>query len=329
MDLLGEHISDYKDKKCHTCGSVLLQNVKYRKPDAITLGPGGTKGFLLLGALKRLEQDNMLSNVKRMSGTSIGAFIVAFLSSGFSVTEIIGFSFPYRIIPALDKIDLKNVFSGKGIFDIKTILLDRIEIPFKQKYGKVPTLLEHYNLTKIEISSTAYNSTLNRKEYINYKTNPQYTITDFILSSACLPGIFRPVRINEYDYVDGAIVDPYPINVYDDKQRFNLGIYIKSLGKTELIEDKKVSNLVAFILHLISVFDTPIEQLRERNISFASDKCKHLEILTDTIDPTGITYNDSIVTKMIETGYNTMDSNFDELFKEKVVSEYVDLLTGH
>ena len=63
----------------------------YWKPDIIVLGPGGSKGYIQLGALLRLELDNLLSNVVQYVGCSVGAIISLLMVVGYSANDIINY----------------------------------------------------------------------------------------------------------------------------------------------------------------------------------------------------------------------------------------------
>jgi len=54
------------------------------KPDIVILGPGGIKGFLELGVLYALQNNNLLENVHTYVGVSVGSIISLLLVCGFA-----------------------------------------------------------------------------------------------------------------------------------------------------------------------------------------------------------------------------------------------------
>ena len=48
--------------------------------DTLVLSGGGVKGLYYIGVLKKLEELNILKNINKFAGTSIGAFFSALIS---------------------------------------------------------------------------------------------------------------------------------------------------------------------------------------------------------------------------------------------------------
>src|SRR5665647_3755375 len=60
------------------------------QPDVMVLGPGGARGFLLLGCLKRLfEEKGFMKRTKTWVGVSVGSAICLLLVAGYTIDEII------------------------------------------------------------------------------------------------------------------------------------------------------------------------------------------------------------------------------------------------
>ena len=49
---------------------------------------GGVKGIAYVGALKVLEQENILSKIKRVAGTSAGAFVAVLVGLGYTYKDL-------------------------------------------------------------------------------------------------------------------------------------------------------------------------------------------------------------------------------------------------
>lgn len=63
---------------------------------------GGVKGIAYVGAMKVLEKEGILKNIKRVGGTSAGSINAVLLAAGFSNQEIL------KIMNELDFNDFKD-----------------------------------------------------------------------------------------------------------------------------------------------------------------------------------------------------------------------------
>lgn len=66
-------------------------NYEFLPPKNLVLSGGGPKGLAYVGALKALEEKNLIKHVERICGTSAGAITAALLSVGMSSDEINAF----------------------------------------------------------------------------------------------------------------------------------------------------------------------------------------------------------------------------------------------
>jgi hypothetical protein len=74
------------------------------------------------------------------------------------------------------------------------------------------TLLEFYNLTKIEFNIYACNFTTLQQKKFNHITTPNIMLVDALYVSLAVPLIFAPLIIDDCFYLDGAIIQGCPIN---------------------------------------------------------------------------------------------------------------------
>ncbi|NGX60450.1 MAG: Photosystem I assembly protein Ycf3 [Chlamydiae bacterium] len=65
-----------------------IPQYRYRPPQNLVFKGGGVKGIAYIGALNVLRQENALSEVKRISGTSVGAITATLLAMNFPIEEI-------------------------------------------------------------------------------------------------------------------------------------------------------------------------------------------------------------------------------------------------
>ncbi|XP_033121296.1 uncharacterized protein LOC117120366 [Anneissia japonica] len=210
----------------------LKENVKelakYEYPFRnLIFGGGGNRLFAYTGSLKVLEDVGILSNIKRLGGTSLGALTACFIALGLT---------PHQLVVEVEKARCKV---EKMLLDARWGILSLI-FNLKSEYGWHPanaytkwlednikdygghgqlTFKELYENTGKELCCVATNLNLMTAEYCHVKTTPDLPIIVALRMSMSLPALLCAVKHNlrgEDDiYVDGGLLCNYPIHVYD------------------------------------------------------------------------------------------------------------------
>nr|QBK91408.1 MAG: patatin-like phospholipase [Pithovirus LCPAC302] len=266
-------------------------------PDVVVLGPGGAKGYLELGALLKFEQENYFKNVTEWTGCSIGAAIALLIVIGYSITDIINDCINVNIINDITDINLEGISERPGILNNKTVenmLKDRL----RRKCGIVPTLKQLYMTTGILFTTVSFNLDKMRSEYQSKDTEPNLSSVEAVMMSMAIPILIRPRRYRGHIYIDGAIGDPYPILIHDNGEKNILGIYIDSEHSSHSSDRKALR-------YLYRCGQASMQILRENNIKFSSEKCRHLSLNTPVVDSTGLTLTGESKKNMIDSGYRS------------------------
>lgn len=186
----------------------------------LILSGGSIKGISYLGLIKALyEKPDIYNNIKVFGGASIGSLfatclalnisyehLITFLNQDF--TELLSFDIEYLIEEyGLDKGD-------QYIEMICEILGEYKDLTFKELYDKVNK--------RLIMSATCLNNY--NVEYFDYISHPNMKIIDGIRASISIPFLFTAVKMNDKTYIDGAILEPLPISLFDRKN--TLGIMI-------------------------------------------------------------------------------------------------------
>ena len=262
-------------------------------PDVLVLGPGGIKGFLELGALSALEQQNILSRVNTYAGVSVGALLCLLLVCGYKVTEIINDALETNLFSdfSMDFIKMKKNTGLVSNQVVKNKLIQRVT----DKFGIVPTMAQLYQFTGLTFMTVTVNITKFQVEYMTHITEPNITCVDAALLSINIPVIFHMIRWNGCIYVDGALANPYPVDQFDDGTRNILGISISIREDTSETMDDST--------YLHRCIDMPMTEMKRRIMRSCSPRCKHLELSTDVIDSVGFNTDLSGKSKMVLSGY--------------------------
>ena len=159
------------------------------KKIGLALSGGGARGVSHLGVIQALTDHGI--QFSHISGTSAGAIGAAFIAEGYSPRDVLQIIKDTRL--------LKLLRPSLGSTGLISILNARFLI---EKY------IPHNSFQKLKTKITISAVDLGEGKLV-YFTNGDLDIA--ILASCCLPGIFRPIIINEHMYVDGGILNNFPV----------------------------------------------------------------------------------------------------------------------
>ncbi len=156
----------------------------------IALGGGAAKGFAHIGVIKMLEANGFKLEV--VSGTSAGSVVGAFYASGMDAFQM------QQHAVALDEASIRDVtlfngglVRGQKLQDyVNRMVGNRAFEKMKKPFAAVSTQLE----------------TGQRTVFVNGN------IGQAVRASCSIPGVFEPVKIGKFRYVDGGVVSPVPVD---------------------------------------------------------------------------------------------------------------------
>jgi len=262
--------------------------------ETLVLGPGGAKGYLHLGALALLHKHRLLSHVKNYIGVSIGAIVSLLLVCGYSPIDIITIAIKIDLFSSLSLMRVwNNLKKRMGLLSIHPMrhILEKL---VQRKFKTVPTLEELYHHTGLTFTIVTNNiSKSHGAEYLNYKNSPKLSCVEAVIMSANVPFLFLNYKYQDGLYIDGATVNPYPVDITPG-DRSVLGLYLDN-------EDEKQSSSSASA-YLFRVIQSPIREIYRRNREQAKH-AHHLCLLGKTHDTLGISLTIQERALMILDGY--------------------------
>jgi predicted acylesterase/phospholipase RssA len=274
-------------------------------PDVIVLGPGGAKGYLILGFMESLEEDNYYVKTNEWIGCSIGASICLMISANYKVKEIINDCIDINVINDITDINLEHISDKPGLLTIKTIE-DLLKQRMIERFGMVPTLKQLYMSTGNILKIVTFNRTKMRSEVLSKDTEPNLSVVEAVMMSMAIPGLVAPRIYKNNIYVDGALGDPYPILISDDGIKKILGVYIDSeqeINQTQTNHSSYMDVIKIWIMHMYGCLQASMKVLRDNSLKSASSNCKHISLNTPVIDTTGISLTREGKLNMIKAGY--------------------------
>ena len=167
------------------------------KDIGIAFGGGGVKGMAHIGVLKVLKEKGY--NISYIAGTSVGALVGGFYAY-------------YKDVDKLEEISLEQ--------DWRTVLRAISDPGIKRgvlKGRKFKEIIEEYigdvKIEDLDIKFSAVATDINKEQKIVLNKGK---LSDAIVASCSVPGIFKPVDINTHSLLDGGFVEPVPIQTLKD-----------------------------------------------------------------------------------------------------------------
>ncbi|HBF20936.1 MAG TPA: hypothetical protein DDW81_12615, partial [Cryomorphaceae bacterium] len=263
-----------------------------------------------IGALRVIEEAGL--KVDYIAGTSMGAIIGAMYSLGYTVDEIEAY---------LRDVDwdalLRNEIPRNRLsyFDRKSESRYVLSFPIIDKKVRIPTGLNYaqYILKELSMltqSSYRYNSFRNFPiPFLCVATNLENgqlevfedgRLIDALRASSAFPSLFTPYELNGKLYVDGGVVNNFPVGLLLKKgMDFIIGVDVQDFlyGKDEL-------NSVVRILEQTSSFVNATEYMRQLD---------SVDLLIKPEIPEGGITSFDLFDTIVATGYHAARSKLPEL----------------
>lgn len=217
--------------------------------DTVCLSGGGVKGFAFIGALDYLQIKSFIdiSTINNWVGTSAGAVIGFLFVLGYTTQEIGDFilDFNFKCIEPDATIDNLLEFYG---FDNGEKMIWILSNFLKEKFDIVEvSFIELFNLTNKKLTIIGTNYSKGIEAVFNHELTPNMSVLLAVRISSSIPIIFTPVLLDNDYYIDGALINNFPIN-YCNKST-TLGLYIKNGWSNEL---KSVVGLINGCLGIVA-----------------------------------------------------------------------------
>lgn len=199
---------------------------------------GGVKGIAYAGALKILEENNIIAQITKVAGTSAGAISAALVSMRYNASEV------EKIVNDTDFAsfeDHENPFhipTKYGLYEGNAFLswmkkqLTNKGIPENVTFQE---FVQKYNCLDLHVFATDLNSQ-QAKEF-SLKNTPNTIVAEAVRASMSIPLFFEAFQFSnkipdDHIYVDGGTVFNYPITAFDKNEELNkntLGLHLDNL----------------------------------------------------------------------------------------------------
>lgn len=166
----------------------------------VVLSGGGVRGIAHLGVLKALSNAGV--NFCRITGTSAGAIVGALFAQGHNPQDI------FREFLKVKMLRFMRPGWGGGLLSIEnTTALFREYLPHNSFEGlKIPMTVATVNFSTGKL---------------NYFSEGE--LISVLQASSAIPGVFKPVIIKGEMYVDGGVLNNFPVEPLRNRCDFIIG----------------------------------------------------------------------------------------------------------
>lgn len=207
--------------------------------DTLCFSSGGIQGLSFVGCLKYLQDHKYIDiyNINIFVGTSFGAIIAFLLSINYTIDELILITETYNFKSLESELDIDCIFNNFGINNGEKIIIFFNKLLEDKLNITDVTFDKLYEITKKKLIIVGTNFTNCCEKIFSYENTPDISVILALRISISIPLIFTPVLLNDNYYVDGALVNNFPLNLCNKKSTFGFKMIDSTFFKLEKIQD--------------------------------------------------------------------------------------------
>jgi len=293
--------------------------IKILDINTLVISGGGMCGFLFIGSIKLLFELDIIKKFKFFYGTSIGSFIILFIILGWNLEELLKFSINFPIDSIID-FDIDTFIENYGLvpkINFETIIKKIITY---KGFGENITFKDLYIQTSKEINFITYSLKNNNCLVINHINTPDLMVWEGLYMTASLPILIPPYIYNNNVYIDGGIIDNFPIDRVKLENRSKIfGICINSYTPTWSNLEKYIldKDLINYSLELMKIFFSRSNNYLTNN---------YIKLNNNINNMFDFKMNSSFREKLVNVGYEQsleqINPLIENIFKEQVKDNY-------
>lgn len=245
----------------------------------LALGGGGARGLAYIGVLKVLEQNKI--EVHSITGCSMGAVIGGLYSfygnaklvEDFTLDIIHNPKFPVLGINKLsenhkaDKNYFEQFFDYVGTRVQALRALNRLSYFDEQLTEEIYNVIPDVPVEKFKIKFSAIATDLLSGEEINFTEG---SLRKIIRASSAIPGIFPPVRYNDFSLIDGSASESVPAAKVRELGADRV-LAVDVTRELKIIDEPKNVFEILYRAEDISSYHLSMLRLKEANLVISPD----------------------------------------------------------
>jgi NTE family protein len=204
--------------------------LKHKNTDGAKIGlvlsGGGARCAAHLGVLQALEEFGIKPSV--ISGTSAGAIAGAFYAAGYPAKEI------------LDIIQKGHFFSFSNLLIRKQgfFSMNGFENIYKQYFP-------NNSFSDLQFPLYVAATDILKGELVYFSSG---NLSQSLLASSCIPIVFQPVSYQNTLFVDGGVMNNFPVEPLKNKCDIIIGVHVNSIQKE--INEIHMNDIIDRSFHL-------------------------------------------------------------------------------
>lgn len=320
IKIIKEHSPEHHDNYVD-----LLNAKKNKDYENLVLSGGGVKGISLCGVLKYLRdiiwKDNKL-NIKKIAGTSAGSIVASILALGYTYEEIdsIIMNTDYDKIcddkigyirDALNFVKDWGIAPGEYLYEFMGELVQR-------KTGNCEyTINDLYKQHNIMLVIAGTNVNRQKTEYFYPGQTGDIPIRKAVRISMSIPLLFEPVEYNSCLYVDGGLLDNFPIHTFDKETPDDyeakmgccapnpktLGIKILTIDDKETYYNDKYEDINTLPCYIYQLLDTLLLD-NDRRIMLPQNNLRTITIVTKSLPLSQFKLSEIEKNELVKNGHD-------------------------
>jgi NTE family protein len=264
---------------------------------------GGINGLAYVGVLRAFQEMDEVK-VDAIACVSAGAIFALCYILKVDAKEL-DKQLIERDLQDFLNIKVNSLFTKFGLDTGSKIIVWLQELLESKGVKKDISLLDFYNLTQIHLMVYTTNLSTYERCVLDYITAPNLSVVKAIRMSMSVPFIFTTKKYKNQLYVDGALSDNFPLQLYPKES--TLGIKITNT----FCQEKSITSIENFSYSIVNCFFKNIEDLK--TIQYTNN---YINIVVDGVGA-ALDFNmeKNEKKRLVDLGYKTVVSFMSDKFK--------------
>lgn len=279
-----------------------------KKIDTLIFEGGGVRAVVYSGAIKKLEELNMMKCIKNIGGTSSGAQTAALICCGYNSNEI---KSVLRLAPWKKILD--GGFTLRGLYFLLTkygfynpyFLEKYLDHLIYLKTGIKQTTFEQlYNISNIHLKIGVCSLKDQKFKYIDHLNYPEMPVSKGLLASSSIPLLFTTTKYNDECFTDGGLVGNLPTTSFPNNKCLAFTLFSNNEFNHDKENPKNIISFAKIILNILIDYAREVYSSKNRyirNIDF-------IEIFTGDVGILETNMDENTINELSEYGYFAVES---------------------
>lgn len=297
--------------------------IKQKIINTLILSGGGSKCIAHCGALKKLDEIkkshnyNIVIDINEIVGVSSGSIIGFLYIIGYNGDNLIEIFHKLKT-KTLQKYKIANLLKNWGLDNGKMIIDWIVELCKEKNVDKDITFSKLYKEYGINLRIGVTNLNKYKFEIIDCHTHPDVSIIEIIRLSINLPFVFTKTEFNGSLYIDGGVINNYPMYLYKGKLENVLGLKLMSEAEIEYddLHIHEIKSLKDYISNVLYCYMIDKERKLLLSKKFTDNT---IFINTEHVNIIDSDFNRKKKDELIDIGYNNTEKYFKRwIYKLKI-----------